>query len=208
MLTLAALAEKAEWTWTDSHGDKKHRADLEVTLTAVKVNLSGADLRNVDLRKSNLRHACLTHTNFAQADLRHVDLRYADLTYADLRSANLTDALLNKANLNNANLIAADLTHANLTDAHLAGAHFMGARVRKMMDPHKHANQLRFSRFSRDSMPNPRSGSGTETDSQSHGCLARMIYLPASVRVYLCLTPCDSAEASMGCTRLCASTWS
>jgi len=58
----------------------------------MRVDLSGADLRDIPLGG-----AVLSHANLEKADLRNVDLRGAklnnsDLTRADLRGANLSEA--------------------------------------------------------------------------------------------------------------------
>lgn len=98
----------------------------------IRIDLSGADLRNLDLQGINLANANLERTNFAHADLRHANLAsanlggvclaFTDLDHSILAYANLTDADLRAANLNRASLEDANLSYANLTHASLEGA--------------------------------------------------------------------------------------
>ena len=108
-------------------------------VTAFKLYLTGANLRDADLtganlRDANLRDAYLTGANLRDADLiganlRDADLTGSDLTGANLRDADLTGAYLTGADLTGAYLTGADLTGANLRDADLTGANLTGANL-------------------------------------------------------------------------------
>ena len=88
----------------------------------VRLDLSGADLRDANLRRADLHDANLRGVDLYLADLRDANLGGADLSLADLRSANLRRADLRDANLRGADLYRADLSGADLrgADLHLA----------------------------------------------------------------------------------------
>jgi Pentapeptide repeats (8 copies) len=71
-------------------------------ITAIRLNLAGADLRGADLRglnlqQDNLRKANLNGANLSRANLQEVDLREANLVGANLSEANLVGAALKGA---------------------------------------------------------------------------------------------------------------
>lgn len=78
----------------------------------VRVDLSGADLRETDL----------LHVNFGMADLSNVNLSNSNLIGANLGRATLHNANLHSAILQAANLGRANLTNANLCEACLRSA--------------------------------------------------------------------------------------
>lgn len=142
----AKPGKPAAWTWKDSKGVVRTRADLDAILREHKLwaesnfrlgnraelsgaNLSGADLKNLDL----------TLADFAGADLEGVDAENTDLTSATLTGANLKGAnlqntylgggtdtspgtVLRGTDLSGANLEGSTLTRADLTAAILIGA--------------------------------------------------------------------------------------
>jgi uncharacterized protein YjbI with pentapeptide repeats len=114
-------ASAAAWTWKDSSGQTRSRADLDQILAQHQqwaeskgqqgkradltgADLSGADLSQADLREANLAKVKLTGATLSQANLSGSDLSYADLSEADLEGVNLR-----KANLYGAKLVGAQL---------------------------------------------------------------------------------------------------
>ena len=85
--------------------------------TALKVDLSSADLSYADLSSADLSYANLNSADLSSANLIYANLSYADLSYANLSSANLRYADLSYANLSSANLSSADLRYADLISA-------------------------------------------------------------------------------------------
>ncbi len=138
--------QEAEWTWEDSRGNTRTRADLKTILEQHKnwvrserksgtravlndADLTGADLTGAILIGANLSGTDLTGTNLSGADLTRAILIRANLTGAQLRFANLTGADLSGANLGEANLTGANLTGADLNGADLTGADLSGASL-------------------------------------------------------------------------------
>jgi len=104
------------WTWKDSSGQTRLRADLDQILDQHKqwVESKGQQGKRADLTGADLSGAALTQ---------------ADLQQANLAKAKLTGAVLSQANLNGANLSYADLTQADLEGAKLRGASLWGAKL-------------------------------------------------------------------------------
>jgi uncharacterized protein YjbI with pentapeptide repeats len=100
----------------------------------IRVDLSGADLRDANLQFANLSGAYLIEANLSAAslggtDLRGANLREANLSGADIQEANLMEANLSGANLGGAYLMIANLYAANLGGADLRGANLSGANL-------------------------------------------------------------------------------
>ena len=96
----------------------------------LRVNLSGAYLRDANLRGAHLYGAGLSGADLRGANLREVDLREADLSGADLSGAYLSSANLRGADLRDADLGGAHLYHARLSRANLRGADLRSADLR------------------------------------------------------------------------------
>lgn len=116
----------------------EHLASWRQTHGAVRLDLSGADLRGHNLSEADLRGS-----DFRGADLRGCSLRWSDLHHAllggaDLRGADLHHANLNAADLRGADLRGADLREANLTEANLKDADTRGC----LMSPSPGAGSL------------------------------------------------------------------
>ena len=73
----------------------------------VRLDLSGADLRDANLRRADLHRAYLNGADLRSADLYRADLTGADLSGADLRGADLHLADLRDAELNSTDLSGA-----------------------------------------------------------------------------------------------------
>ncbi len=140
-----ALAEPADgqtaWTWKDSKGVKRTRADLDAILRDHKlwVDSHGAKGRRADFKASDLTRADLAGADLEDIDADGTDLTAATLTGANLDGANLkntylggeTDkaagAVLKGADLSGADLDGSTLNRADLTGAILIGANLNGA---------------------------------------------------------------------------------
>lgn len=81
---------------------------------ALRVDLSGAKLREMDLRNRRLRFAVLNGADLEASNLREEDLTEAQLDNAELHSVDLSDAALVRASLREATLDGASLSHAVL----------------------------------------------------------------------------------------------
>lgn len=92
----------------------------------IRIDLSGADLREANLCNLNLYMA-----NLCEADLSGANLNGAILTWADLSDANLTDATLYRATLPGAILDGAHLCNTYLAGANMEGASFCKADLTK-----------------------------------------------------------------------------
>lgn len=92
----------AEWRWSNPR---------------MRLDLSGANLRDADLTEADLRGANLKRGNLSRAHLTAARLSGADLWWANLRWAGLS-----RAHLSGAGLRGADLTGVNLWRADLSGA--------------------------------------------------------------------------------------
>lgn len=117
--------------------------------SAIKPNLSGANLfqanlahanlRQTDLRKTDLRKAKLNDANCFKADLRNANLRGASAISSDLRGANMSGAHLITTDLSRTDLKGADmrgirldgsdLHDANLEDTNLSAANLSKTRL-------------------------------------------------------------------------------
>ncbi|MCP6757999.1 MAG: pentapeptide repeat-containing protein [Fischerella sp. CENA71] len=95
----------------------------------VKVNLSGADLREANFRGANFSDANLKNTDLRDANLRDIDLAGANLSGANLAGANLSGANLAGANLAGANLFGANLFAASLSKADLTNSDSRGVNL-------------------------------------------------------------------------------
>lgn len=98
----------------------------------VKVDLTGADLRDANLRRADLYTANLTGADLYEANLKYANLHGAGLSGAnlsktDLFKASLSGAILFRADLFEASLTGADLYEADLYEADLTGADLSGA---------------------------------------------------------------------------------
>jgi uncharacterized protein YjbI with pentapeptide repeats len=140
----------AAWSWKDSNGVVRTRADLDAILREHKLwaesnfrlgkraELSGASLRGAALKGLDLTKADLAGADMEGADADNTDFTAANLTGSNLRGANLentylgggTDtaagAVLRGADLSGANLEGATLNRADLTAAILIGADLNG----------------------------------------------------------------------------------
>jgi len=140
--------QQEEWTWKDSSGKVRSRADQDRILALHKLwlesegksgthaDLAGADLTDADLKGAELRRAYLRGVVLTGAKLNGADLDSADLMDAVLTGAqlsreglqgvgtNLTDAVLRGADLRAADLHATQLNGTDLLDAHLEGVVF------------------------------------------------------------------------------------
>jgi uncharacterized protein YjbI with pentapeptide repeats len=106
-------------TWREEH--RKLRIDLSGA-NLRNANLSGADLREVDLCSANLSRARLVGAYLREAMLKEATPIGAYLREANLYGVNLREANLYSADLSNASLIGADLSGAYLGEADLSGA--------------------------------------------------------------------------------------
>lgn len=93
----------------------------------IRIDLSGADLRNLDLAGINLANANLERANFANTDMRNANLASANLERACLAFADLDHSILAYANLADADLRAVNLIRASLEDANLSRANLAHA---------------------------------------------------------------------------------
>jgi uncharacterized protein YjbI with pentapeptide repeats len=127
---------QAAWTWKDSTGARRTRAELDAILRQHQewANSNGAKGRRAELPGADLSGAQLTGANLMLANLAGADLENANASGTDFTQATLTGAKLEGANLKNTHLGSgthkaagavlndADLTHADLTGADLEGA--------------------------------------------------------------------------------------
>ena len=132
---------QAAWTWKDSKGLKRTRADLDGILLEHKlwVESHGAKGKRADLKGADLTHAALAGEYLEEIDAEGTDFTGANLTGTNLRGANLkgtylrggTDtapgAVLQRADLSGADLEEATLNRADLTGAILIGANLNSA---------------------------------------------------------------------------------
>lgn len=133
------LRQGAE-AWNAWRGANPHlRVDLSgADLREAKLSffdLSKADLRMADLSRAGLPYSKLNGADLVRANLTHAYLFKAVLTGADLRDAqlgtvNLSWASLNAAQLNGAELQASILARASFWDANLTGANLAQADLR------------------------------------------------------------------------------
>jgi uncharacterized protein YjbI with pentapeptide repeats len=150
-LSTLQASGQAPWTWEDSRGVVRSRAELDTILSEHRkwvgtkgiegkranlssANLSGANLDGADLSEANLDHVVLSRAflrkavlkgaDFTKANLSEARLDCADLTGADLNGGGvgLKGAVLQNANLQKAHLDDADFTDADLSEADLSGA--------------------------------------------------------------------------------------
>jgi hypothetical protein len=128
-LVLAARAQDKEWTWEDSSGTTRTRAELDEILKKHNEWVKSATKsgEQADLNDANLSGANLSGANLNGAKLNDANLIGANLSGAKLRGANLSGAYLNGAKLGRANLLRANLIGANLFAADLGGAFLFGA---------------------------------------------------------------------------------
>jgi Pentapeptide repeats (8 copies) len=122
---------QAAWTWKDSKGVVRPRAELDSIIADHRkwAESKGAQGKRANLSGADLDHAVLTGADLSGANLSNVDLTKANLSGANLQGADLTGASLSGgepglkgALLGNANLNGAQLAGANLTNADLSGA--------------------------------------------------------------------------------------
>jgi uncharacterized protein YjbI with pentapeptide repeats len=92
-------------------------------------SLSQADLSRAKLRRVNASDADLHRANLGRADLFDANLSRADLSGANLNDADLSDASLRQVNLTGASLSRASLIRANFTGADLSDANLRGASL-------------------------------------------------------------------------------
>jgi uncharacterized protein YjbI with pentapeptide repeats len=159
LLLAAAVTQLAPYRVVDpdaqqvaGHVTSPEQEQLLRYLSAIKVDVSGLDLRRaylahadlhgvelpqiqlsgVSLRNAALYDANFTGGNFAMADLSatqfaRTDLSQAIFTDAKLFHASLVDAVLSEANLVRADLSGADMRKAVLKQAQLGSARLWGA---------------------------------------------------------------------------------
>jgi uncharacterized protein YjbI with pentapeptide repeats len=106
----------APWTWKDSSGQTRSRADLDQILDQHRQWVVSKEQRG-------------KRADLAGADLSGADLAQAALQQANLAKVNLTGAVLSQANLNGSNLSYADLTRADLEGAKLRKTSLWGAKL-------------------------------------------------------------------------------
>lgn len=133
--------EKPEWTWEDSQGKHRTRAELDRILEEHQawVDSNQASGTRADLHAAKLVEAYLERADLFGADLSAAHLSGAYLSDAHLQEANLVDAHLHSAHLDFADLSDAqltlvdlgglDLSAANLGGAHLNGTDLNGANL-------------------------------------------------------------------------------
>jgi hypothetical protein len=134
------------WSWQDSRGRERSRADLDAIiqdhqtwlrtrkLQGRRADLHDAKLMGVDLSSVELSDANLARADLSDAKLHATILNVADLSEAVLKGTLLIDssirgAHLNRTNLENALLGAADLEGALLFQTRLGGADLSGANL-------------------------------------------------------------------------------
>ncbi|HXX18858.1 MAG TPA: pentapeptide repeat-containing protein [Candidatus Acidoferrum sp.] len=127
-----------KWTWEDSQGRARTRADLDKVLSEHRewessqrksggqADLHGADLGGADLDGAHLEYADLHDADLVQAHLHGANLLGANLARAGLNGSDLSGAILYDANLDDARLYGANLLGANLHGAHMNGANLNG----------------------------------------------------------------------------------
>ena len=132
---------QAAWTWKDSKGVVRTRADLDAILREHKlwVDTHGAKGRRADLKAADLTRADLANGDLEDIDAEGTDFTAANLTGANLSGANLKEtyfgggtdatpgAVLEGVDLSGANLEGATLNRADLKGAILIGADLNGA---------------------------------------------------------------------------------
>jgi uncharacterized protein YjbI with pentapeptide repeats len=131
-------AGQAAWTWKDSKGVVKARADLDRILSDHKlwVETHGAKGKRADLKAADLTRADLASEDLEDIDAEGTDFTAANLTGANLKGASLketyfgggTDATAG-AVLRGADLSGADLDGATLNRADLTGAILIGTNL-------------------------------------------------------------------------------
>jgi len=97
--------------------------------SAIRPDLSGANLLGADLSGANLIDANLSFADVSGANLSGANLSGANLIGANLSGTNLGGAYLSGANLIGAYLSGANLSGANLSFANLGGAYLSGANL-------------------------------------------------------------------------------
>jgi uncharacterized protein YjbI with pentapeptide repeats len=90
----------------------------------IKIDLSGADLRDMNLTGANFSRANLANAKFVAVTLSRARFSDAILTNACLSGANLSETEIAWADLANAKLM-----EANFTNASLMGTNFTGANI-------------------------------------------------------------------------------
>lgn len=124
---------QVSWTWKDSDGVVRSRAELDAILLEHKkwVETKGsegkkADFTGADLSGANLDHAELSQADFTKATLSEAHLEEANLTGAYFAGGDtgLKGAALHNASLRGAVLIDTNFTQADLTETDLRGAIF------------------------------------------------------------------------------------
>jgi hypothetical protein len=96
---------------------------------AMRMDLTGTDLRGAALWKTHLEGANLRGANLEAANLVEAHLEGADFFGAHLKEAFLNKAHLKKANLDYANLEGSILIQAQMKNANFSGAHLEKARL-------------------------------------------------------------------------------
>jgi len=91
--------------------------------------LAGMSAIKRDLSGANLNSSILTGANFFAADLHGATLDYAELRSSNLSFANFRNASMKGTDLQQADLTQADLHGANLRYANLTGAKLGGAKL-------------------------------------------------------------------------------
>src|SRR4051794_39633056 len=122
LLGASLHAGDESWTWKDTEGRVRSRAELDEILAAHRKwlgrdpRLPRTDIGRANLTGANLNRAKLSGAVLAGANLTRVVLVEADLKGASL-GANLSHAILFDADLRGANLTRACLYQANLDHA-------------------------------------------------------------------------------------------
>lgn len=117
-----ASTDEKNWTWKDSAGQTRTRAELDGILNCHQQWLVKYRVEDVAQPLSTEASNDPDRADLSGAVLTKADLQGADLSFADLDGADLTGADLTQARLNGTNLAGADLTSAKLIQADLSGA--------------------------------------------------------------------------------------
>ena len=138
LLVVASLAALvyAGFNFTPSHevAESQCHAEAAPRVDWRNCRLAGLSAIKRDLSGAQMNSSILTDANFFAADLHDATLDYAELRSSNLSFANCSNASmkgadLQQADLSQANLRGADLRYANLTGARLDGAALDGATL-------------------------------------------------------------------------------
>jgi hypothetical protein len=147
---MTGAQQQKEWTWRDSEGKTRTRAELDEILAEHKRWLepgqphgNQADLHGAELDRANLRGVNLSGALLIGVSLKGADLEYAQLEQADLNQADLTGADLYAADLRAAELGGAVLNRAGLLDAELRDADFLDAEMQNAIYEPKSSPDIR-----------------------------------------------------------------